>query len=70
MLTERPPDGKLAGSPFDQAERLLNSAAYALGEHQSYIGLNEHDTHAKVVAMFDHALYMARADSAPDPEAS
>ena len=70
VLTERPPDGKLAGSPFDQAERLLDSAAYKLGEYPSYIGLNEHDTHAKVVAMFDHALYMARADSAPDKEAS
>ena len=58
------------GPAVDHAGRLLDCAAYALGEHQSYIGLNEHDTHAKVVAMFDRALYMARADSAPDKDAS
>ena len=50
--------------------RLLDCAAYKLGEFESYIGLNEHDSHANVVAMFDHALDMARADSAPDPEES
>ncbi len=57
------------GPAVDHAGRLLDSAAYKLGEFESYIGLNEHDTHANVVAMFDHALDMARADSAPSPEA-
>ena len=58
------------GPAADRAGRLLDSAAFKLGEFESYIGLNEHDSHANVVAMFDHALDMARADSAPDPEAS
>ena len=58
------------GPAVDHAGRLLDCAAYKLGEFESYIGLNEHDSHANVVAMFDHALDMARADSAPDPEAS
>ena len=58
------------GPAVDRASRLLDSAAYKLGEFESYIGLNEHDSHARVVAMFDHALGMARADSAPDPEES
>ena len=58
------------GPAVDHAGRLLDSAAYKLGEFESYIGLNEHDTHANVVAMFDHALDMARADSVPTPEAS
>ena len=58
------------GPAVDRASRLLDSAAYKLGEFESYIGLNEHDSHANVVAMFDHALGMARADSAPDPEES
>ena len=53
----------------DNAGRLLDCAAFKLGEFESYIGLNEHDSHANVVAMFDHALDMARADTAPDPEA-
>ena len=38
--------------------------------YPSYIGLNEHDSHTNVVAMFDLAVDMARADSAPGPEAS
>ena len=58
------------GPAVDHAGRLLDCAAYKLGEFESYIGLNEHDSHAQVVAMFDHALGMARADSAPDPETS
>ena len=58
------------GPAVDRAGRLLDCAAYKLGEFESYIGLNEHDSHANVVAMFDHALDMARADSAPDPEES
>ena len=58
------------GPAVDRAGRLLDSAAYKLGEFESYIGLNEHDSHAQVIAMFDHALDMARADSAPDPEES
>ena len=58
------------GPAVDQAVRLLDCAAYKRGEFESYIGLNEHDSHANVVAMFDHALDMARADSAPSPEAS
>ena len=58
------------GPAVDHAGRLLDCAAYKLGEFESYIGLNEHDTHAQVVAMFDHALDMARADSAPGPKAS
>ena len=58
------------GPAVDRAGRLLDCAAYKLGDYESYIGLNEHDTHARVVAMFDHALDMARADSAPDPEES
>ena len=57
------------GPAVDRAGRLLDCAAYKLGEFESYIGLNEHDNHANVVAMFDHALGMARADSAPSPEA-
>ena len=58
------------GPAVDKASRLLDCAAFKLGEFESYIGLNEHDTHAQVVAMFDHALDMARADSAPSPKAS
>jgi len=58
------------GPAVDRAGRLLDCAAFKLGEFESYIGLNEHDTHANVVAMFDHALAMARADAAPEPEAS
>ena len=58
------------GPAVDRAGRLLDCAAYKLGEFESYIGHNEHDSHAQVIAMFDHALDMARADSAPDPEES
>ena len=58
------------GPAVDRASRLLDCAAFKLGEFESYIGVNEHDSHANVVAMFDHALDMARADSAPDPEES
>ena len=58
------------GPAVDRAGRLLDCAAYKLGDYESYIGLNEHDSHANVVAMFNHALDMARADSAPGPEAS
>ena len=58
------------GPEVDRAGRLLDSAAFKLGEFESYVGLNEHDTHAHVVAMFDHALGMAHADAAPGPEAS
>ena len=58
------------GPAVDRAGRLLDCAAFKLGEFESYIGLNEHDSHANVVAMFDHALDMARAAAAPDPEAS
>ena len=56
------------GPAVDRAGRLLDCAAFKLGEFESYIGLNEHDSHANVVAMFDHALDMARADAAPGPE--
>ena len=58
------------GPAVDHAGRLLDCAAFKIGEFESYIGLNEHDSHAQVVAMFDHALGMARADVAPDPEES
>ena len=58
------------GPAVDRVGRLLDCAAYKLGEFESYIGLNEHDSHANVVAMFDHALDMARADSASSQEAS
>ena len=57
------------GPAVDHAGRLLDCAAYKLGDYESYIGLNEHDSHANVVAMFDHALDMARANSVPTPEA-
>ena len=58
------------GPAVDRAGRLLDCAAFKLGGFESYIGLNEHDTHAKVVVMFDHALAMARAGVASSPEAS
>ncbi|MDD9992883.1 MAG: hypothetical protein OXP75_13885 [Rhodospirillales bacterium] len=58
------------GPAVDRAGRLLDCAAFKLGAFESYIGLNEHDTHVNVLAMFDHALGMARADAAPGPEAS
>ena len=43
--------------------RLLDCAAHKLGECENYIGLNEHDTHPRVIAMLDHALDMARAET-------
>ena len=55
------------GGTVDHAAKLLDCAAYKLGDYESYIGLNEHDTHPRVVAMFDHARAMARADAAPNP---
>ena len=58
------------GPAVDHAGRLLDCAAYKLGEFETYIGLNEHDTHPNVLAMFDHALGMARGDAASGPEAS
>jgi hypothetical protein len=61
---------RCTGPAFDHAGSLLDCAACKLGDYESYIGLNEHDTHPNVVAMFDHALDMARAEAAPDPEAS
>ena len=57
------------GATVDHAGRLLDCAAYKLGDYESYIGLNEHDTHPRVVAMFDHALDMARAATARNTEA-
>ena len=50
------------GGTVDRVARLLDCAAYKIGGFESYIGLNEHDTHARVVTMFDHALDMARAE--------
>ena len=55
------------GPTVDRVSRLLDCAAYKIGEYESYIGLNEHDTHAHVVTMFDHALDMARAETAREP---
>ena len=46
----------------DHVAQLLDCAACKIGDYESYIGLNEHDTHPRVVAMFDHALDMARAE--------
>ena len=56
------------GATVNHAAKLLDCAAYKLGDHESYIGLNEHDTHPRVVAMFDHALDMARAATARSRE--
>ena len=58
------------GPTVDRAGRLLDCAAFKLRRFESYIGLNEHDSHANVLAMFDGALAMARADAGPGPEAS
>ena len=57
------------GGTVDHAAKLLDCAAYKLGDYESHIGLNEHDTHARVVAMFDHALDMTRAATARPPKA-
>ena len=62
-------DTRQDASTVDHAGRLLDCAAYKLGDYESYIGLNEHDTHPRVIAMFDHALDMARAATARSTEA-
>lgn len=59
-----------AGQASDQASRLLDCAAFKLGGYESYIRLNEHDSHTQVLAMFDHALDMAPSQPAPAPEAT
>ena len=70
VMSEDDPARDRTGPAFDQAARLLDCAAYKLGDYESYIGLNEHDSHGQVIAMFDHALDMASPHPAPDPEAS
>ena len=55
------------GPTVNQVSWLLDCAAFKIGEYESHIGLNEHDTHARVVAMFDHALDMARPEAAREP---
>ena len=52
------------GPTVDRVSQLLDCAAFKIGEYESYIGLNEHDTHTHVVTMFDHALDMARTEKA------
>ena len=69
VLSEDEAARRRIGPTVDHAGRLLDCAAYKLGDYESYIGLNEHDTHARVVAMFDHALDMTRSDTARSPEA-
>ena len=69
VLGQDEPARRSIGPAVDHAGRLLDCAAYKLGDYESYIGLNEHDSHANVVAMFDHALDKARANSAPASEA-
>ena len=69
VLSEDEAARRRIGPTVDRVGRLLDCAAYKIGEFESYIGLNEHDTHARVVAMFDHALDMARSDTARSPEA-
>ena len=46
----------------------LDCAAFKLADHDSYIRMNEREDHPRVVAMFDHALDMARADAARKPK--
>ena len=58
------------GATLDRVSELLDCAAFKIGEYESYIGLNEHDTHARVLAMFDHALDMAHAETAREPRES
>ena len=58
------------GPEVNHVGKLLDCAAYKLGEFESYIGLNEHDHHPRVVAMFDHALDMANADTGRSPRAT
>ena len=55
------------GPTVNQVSWLLDCAAFKIGEYKSHIGLNEHDTHARVVTMFDHALDMARPEAVRDP---
>lgn len=64
------PSAKTAGQVSDDASRLLDCAAFKLGGYESYIRLNEHDTHAQVLAMFDHALDMASPQPEHTPEAT
>ena len=64
------PSAKTAGQASDDASRLLDRAAFKLAGYESYIGLNEHDSHAQVLAMFDHAIAMASPQPAPAPEAT
>ena len=64
------PSANTAGPASDDASRLLDCAAFKLGGYESYIGLNEHDSHAQVLAMFDHALDMAPSQPATAPEAT
>ena len=65
VLHDDDPARQHAGSSFEQAENLLDSAAYKLADYQSYIGLNEHESHPQVLAMFDHAIVMATPPTAP-----
>ena len=67
VLSPDPTARRQLSATVDHVAELLDCAAYKLGDYESYIGLNEHDTHRRVVAMFDHALDMARADAAPNP---
>ena len=67
VLSPDPTARRQLSGTVDHVAELLDCAAYKLGDYESYIGLNEHDTHPRVVAMFDHALDMARADTAPNP---
>ena len=69
VLSEDEAARRRIGATVDHAGRLLDCSAYKIGDYESYIGLNEHDTHARVVAMFDHALDMTRSDTPPSPEA-
>ena len=69
VLSPDPAARRQLSGTVDHVAELLDCAAYKLGDYESYIGLNEHDTHRLVVAMFDHALDMARADTARSPEA-
>ena len=69
VLSEDEAARRRIGPTVDRVGRLLDCAAYKIGDYESYIGLNEHDTHARVVAMFDHALDMTRSDTSRSPEA-
>ena len=69
VLSEDEAARRRIGPTVDRVGRLLDCAAYKIGDYESYIGLNEHDTHARLVAMFDHALDMTRSDTSRSPEA-